>query len=210
MINPTQRPLPDNSTQSQEKDLHILGGIRTRSLSKWTAKNRELDGVATVIGKHTCILISIIWRQNPRQLPLLQKHSNFISFYDYLWIKFCVFTEVDWEVLFLQCDVVWFGRNWRTFLGKVPSQFNDFPVRCDLFGLLHYCRQLYVFRVLTPIIRSWYSCNYSFWYWLTAIISQQDATYSVYYISVDRSTCFRCWHPSSAARTAVITAFGID
>jgi hypothetical protein len=24
-----------------------------------------------------------------------------------------------------------------------------------------------MFRVLTPIISSWYSCNYSFWYWLT-------------------------------------------
>jgi len=31
-----------------------------------------------------------------------------------------------------------------------------------------------MFRVLTPIIRSWYSCNYSLWYWLagsTAILS---------------------------------------
>jgi len=34
---------------------------------------------------------------------------------------------------------------------------------------------------------------------------QQDATYSVYYISVGSSTCFGCWHPSSRARTAVIT-----
>ena len=30
-----------------------------------------------------------------------------------------------------------------------------------VFSLLHFCRQLYMFRVLTPIIRSWYSCNYS-------------------------------------------------
>jgi hypothetical protein len=36
-----------------------------------------------------------------------------------------------------------------------------------VFSLLHFCRQLYMFRVLTPIIRSWYSSNYSFWYWLT-------------------------------------------
>jgi hypothetical protein len=42
------------------------------------------------------------------------------------------------------------------------------------------------------------------------IIVQQDATYSVYYISVGSSTCFGCWHPSSTARTAVITASGID
>jgi len=42
------------------------------------------------------------------------------------------------------------------------------------------------------------------------IIFQQDATYSVYYISVGTSTCFGCWHPSSGAGTAVITASGID
>ena len=48
-------------------------------------------------------------------------------------------------------------------------EFNNCPTRCDLFSLLYFCRQLYMFRVLTPIIRSLYSCNYSFWYWLTAV-----------------------------------------
>ena len=33
------------------------------------------------------------------------------------------------------------------------------------------------------------------------ITVQQDMTYSVYYISVGSSTCFRCWHPSSGACT---------
>ena len=42
------------------------------------------------------------------------------------------------------------------------------------------------------------------------IIFQQDATYSVYYITVGSSTCFGCWHPSSGAGMAVITASGID
>ena len=42
------------------------------------------------------------------------------------------------------------------------------------------------------------------------IIVQQDATYSVYYISVGSSTCFGCWLPSSGARTTVIAASGID
>jgi len=46
-------------------------------------------------------------------------------------------------------------------------EFNNCPTRCDLFSLLHFCRQLYMFRVLTTIIRSSYSCNCSFWYWLT-------------------------------------------
>ena len=45
---------------------------------------------------------------------------------------------------------------------------------------------------------------------LNLTIVQQDATYSVYYISVGSSTCFGCWHPSSAAGTAVIAASGID
>ena len=40
------------------------------------------------------------------------------------------------------------------------------------------------------------------------ITVQQHATYSVYYISVGSSTCFGCRHPSSGARTAVITASG--
>ena len=35
------------------------------------------------------------------------------------------------------------------------------------------------------------------------IIFQQDATYSVYYISVGSCTRFGCWHPSSGARTTV-------
>jgi len=39
---------------------------------------------------------------------------------------------------------------------------------------------------------------------------QRDATYSVYYVSVGSSTCFGCWHPSSGAGTAVITASGVD
>ena len=46
-------------------------------------------------------------------------------------------------------------------------EFNNCPRRCDLFSLLHFCRQLYMFRVLTSVIRSSYNCNYSFWYWLT-------------------------------------------
>jgi len=45
---------------------------------------------------------------------------------------------------------------------------NNCPTRCDLFSLLHFCRQLHMFQVLIlPIIRSLCNCNYSFWYWLT-------------------------------------------
>jgi len=41
-------------------------------------------------------------------------------------------------------------------------------------------------------------------------IFQLDVTYSVYYITVGSSTCFRCWHPSSGARTTVNAASVID
>jgi len=43
-----------------------------------------------------------------------------------------------------------------------------------------------------------------------SISVQQDATYSVHYISVGSCTCFGCLHPSSGARITVITASGID
>ena len=46
-------------------------------------------------------------------------------------------------------------------------EFNNCPIRCDFFSLLYFCRQLCMFQAMTPIIRSSYNCNYSFWYWLT-------------------------------------------
>jgi len=50
----------------------------------------------------------------------------------------------------------------------VRHELNIITVQQDatVFSLLHFCRQLYMFRVLTPIIRRSYNCNYSFWYWL--------------------------------------------
>jgi len=45
---------------------------------------------------------------------------------------------------------------------------------------------------------------------INSINVQQDATYSVYYISIGSSTCFGCWHSSSGSRTTVIIASGID
>jgi len=39
---------------------------------------------------------------------------------------------------------------------------------------------------------------------------QQNATHSVYYISVGSSTCFGCWHQSLGAHTTAITASGTD
>ena len=60
-------------------------------------------------------------------------------------------------------------------------EFNNCPPRCDLFSLLHFCRQLYMFRVLTPITRSSYNHNYSFWYWLTGLTGTDSCvSYSTY------------------------------
>jgi len=53
--------------------------------------------------------------------------------------------------------------------GSVHRELNLITVQQDatVFSLLHFCRQLYTFRLLTPIIRSSSNCKYSFWYWLT-------------------------------------------
>jgi len=35
-----------------------------------------------------------------------------------------------------------------------------------IYTLLHFCKLLYMFRVVTPpIIRSTYNCNYCIWHW---------------------------------------------
>jgi len=53
--------------------------------------------------------------------------------------------------------------------GVTSKKTNLIIVQQDatVFSLLYFCRQLYMFGVLTPIIRSSYSCNYSFWHWST-------------------------------------------
>jgi hypothetical protein len=40
VISPTQRPLPDNLQRSQDKDIHTLSDIRTRSPSKRAAADQ--------------------------------------------------------------------------------------------------------------------------------------------------------------------------
>ena len=63
------------------------------------------------------------------------------------------------EVTLLSILYTWVRASW--------IEFNNCPTRCDLFSLLYFCRQLYMFRVLTPIIRGLYNRNYIFSYWLT-------------------------------------------
>ena len=42
MVSPSQRPLPDNTQHSQQTDIHVPGGIRTRNPSKRAAVNLRL------------------------------------------------------------------------------------------------------------------------------------------------------------------------
>jgi len=50
-------------------------------------------------------------------------------------------------------------RNYYFLKKEALCKFNNFPTRYDLFSLLHYCRQLYMFWVLIPIIRRSYNWN---------------------------------------------------
>ena len=57
------------------------------------------------------------------------------------------------------------GTNSLLLISLGVSAQNDATV----FSLLYFCRQLYMFRALTPIIWISYNCNYSFWHWLTRL-----------------------------------------
>jgi hypothetical protein len=50
VISPTQRPLPDNTQHSQDRDFHASGGTRTHKPSKRTAADPRLSRAATGIG----------------------------------------------------------------------------------------------------------------------------------------------------------------
>jgi len=49
VVSPTQRPVPENTQQSQEIGVHAPGWIRTRNSSK-QAKTHALDRAASGIG----------------------------------------------------------------------------------------------------------------------------------------------------------------
>ena len=91
---------------------------------------------------------------NPSVFSYICKWRKF-SVYIYIYIYIYTHTHTHTHIYIH----TWVRSSW--------IEFNNCPTRCDLFNLLHFCRQLYMFRVLTPIMRSWYSCNYSFWHWST-------------------------------------------
>ena len=62
----------------------------------------------------------------------------------------------------------WSDRDWFVRVAcaqKKKRRWIIVPKDANVFSFLYFCSQLYMFRVLTPNIRSWYSCNYSFWHW---------------------------------------------
>jgi len=91
------------------------------------------------------------------QVPYKNNHS--VLNYNSLNRKYCnINSQLD-ATIYIFLIYTWVRASW--------IELNNCPTRCDIFSLLHFCRQLYMFRVLTPIIRSWCNCNYRFWYWLT-------------------------------------------
>jgi len=50
VISPTQRPLPDNTQQSQVTDIHAPGGIQTLNPTSEWMQNHAFDDAATGVG----------------------------------------------------------------------------------------------------------------------------------------------------------------
>jgi len=57
VINPSQRPLPDNIQHSQQTDIHVHGGIRTHNPSRRAAVTYALDRAATGTGELNKLLL---------------------------------------------------------------------------------------------------------------------------------------------------------
>ena len=70
----------------------------------------------------------------------------------------------------LRCHNMQVGESSKFYIhGSVHRDSNWTTVQqnATVFSLSHICRQLYMFRVLTHVIRSSYNCNYSFRHWST-------------------------------------------
>jgi len=127
-------------------------------LSKSRKPNSQWRGILSHIDSSSA---TPLWQSQEEEQYLLLCFPN-------IW-TFCIAGKLFNYVLVIlakgqELTLIFFLYTW---IRVSWIEFNNCPTRYDLFSLLHFCRQLYMFRVLTPIIRSWYSCNYSFWYWLT-------------------------------------------
>ena len=60
-------------------------------------------------------------------------------------------------------DVMSMGRQLENFTVSLSIIVQQ---DATIYGLLYFCKLLYMFRVVTPpTIRSTYNCNYSIWHW---------------------------------------------
>jgi hypothetical protein len=77
VTSPSQRPLPDNTQQSQETTIHAPGGIRTHNPSKRAAVNPRL-----MVKKKESLLVSAsAERQNEQKLHNRNEHEKLIFRY---------------------------------------------------------------------------------------------------------------------------------
>ena len=95
------------------------------------------------------------------------------------------------------------------FLAFVTNRLNNVSINftvsnlifvqqdATVFSLLYFCTQLYMFRMLTPIIRSSYNCNYSFWHWSTGSATIRESGWPTpeAVITVVRAPDDGCQHP---------------
>ena len=98
------------------------------------------------------------------------REKYFILFLEWIFqpkIHLIHYSSVVFELYLIKCICTWIKGMRKTVWKYRESNLITVQQDATVFSSLHFCRQLYMFRVLTPIIRSWYSCNYSFWYWLT-------------------------------------------
>ena len=119
--------------------------------------------------QHSSPMISLAYDAIPTSEELmfiLKIYKDLFNFY----IRGSVHRESNLTLNPLTWKIRWAPNNYsRRQMGFNWAIKGLITVQQDVtvFSLLHFCRQLYMFRVLAPTIRSWYSCNYSFWYWLT-------------------------------------------
>jgi len=106
--------------------------------------------------------------------------------------------------------------NFRTRTIRHYTQVTYFYQNVFRYVAIHFCISLYL-RPTLKLQQAYTLFQYKvamtrFTLFKSVVFNNcpTNVTYSVYYISVGSSTYFGHWHPSSGARTTIITASGID
>ena len=122
--------------------------------------------------------IGIFWCFGATRAEIIwTREKYFILFLEWIFqlkIHVIHYSSIVFELYLIKCICTWIKGLRKTVWKYRESNLITVQKDATVFSSLHFCRQLYMFRVLTPIIRSLYSYNYSFWYWLTG------STYFIY------------------------------